>query len=119
MRWTDDAVDQLYVTIGGNIKEARRDAKVTQADLGKRLRLTRSSIANIEAGRQRVMIHSIMQIAEELSVPTMRLLRVTGDTVEDRVVAELAGQPPGTQDFVQAALSQAVEAEKAQGVKVG
>jgi transcriptional regulator with XRE-family HTH domain len=111
MRWTDDAIDQLYIAIGRRVKEARQHAGLTQTELASRLELTRSSVANIEAGRQRVTIHWLIQIAEELDVPVTRLLvtrsEVPGDTVEGRVSAELHGQPSSTQDFVKLALRQA------------
>ncbi|MCP2245745.1 helix-turn-helix domain-containing protein [Lentzea aerocolonigenes] len=107
MRWTDDAIDQLYETIGSNIRNARMRAGVTQADLGKRLQLTRSSIANIEAGRQRVMIHWIMQIADEFKVPLETLLEQPDEMIESRVSAELVGQPDSTQEFVISVIRQA------------
>ncbi|MCA1671851.1 MAG: helix-turn-helix domain-containing protein, partial [Actinobacteria bacterium] len=68
MRWSDDAVDQLYEVIGERIRAARVHAGTTQTELGQRVGLTRSSIANIEAGRQRAMIHTLLQVAQALEV---------------------------------------------------
>ena len=107
MRWTDDAIDQLYENIGSKIKEARQLRGVTQSELAKRLQLTRSSVANIEAGRQRVMIHWVMQIAEELDMPLLRLLVPPRDPDMSGLVAELDGQPESTFEFVKSALRQA------------
>jgi transcriptional regulator with XRE-family HTH domain len=103
MEWTDDAIDRLYEVVGRNIRQARMEAGVTQTDLGKQLRLTRSSIANIEGGRQRVMLHSVIQIGSALNVPVEKLL---ANTVEDRVGAELSGQPSSTKEFVHSILDQ-------------
>lgn len=108
MRWTDDAIDQLYKSIGSKIKEARQLRGVTQSDLAKRLKLTRSSVANIEAGRQRVMIHWVLQIAEELNISLLHLLETPPDPEMSRLAAELDGQPPETFEFVASALRQAV-----------
>ncbi len=46
--------DNLFfsVAFGARVKEAREKAKLSQSELAKRLGLTRSSVANIEAGRQ-------------------------------------------------------------------
>jgi transcriptional regulator with XRE-family HTH domain len=112
MQWSEDQVDELYEAIGDRIKAARALAKVTQTDLGRRIGLTRSSIANIEAGRQRVMLHWVFQIAEELGVEPRELI------VEPRVPTmrplneldpiEFDGQPDTTPDFVSAALRRVV-----------
>lgn len=49
----DDTDDLFFsVAFGARVKEAREKAKLSQAELAKRLGLTRSSVANIEAGRQ-------------------------------------------------------------------
>jgi transcriptional regulator with XRE-family HTH domain len=112
MRWTDETVDQLYETIGDQIKAARTRQRVTQTELGKRVGLTRSSIANIEAGRQRVMIHWVMQIAEALDVSTARLITrpdMTEQTIKTLASDELNGQPPTTHEFVSSALRRAVQ----------
>ena len=112
MKWTDEMVDQLYETIGDQIKAARTRQRVTQTELAKRVGLTRSSIANIEAGRQRVMIHWVMQIAEALNVSAIRLITrpdMTEQTIETLASEELDGQPPTTHDFVSTALRRAAQ----------
>ncbi|MGH3621579.1 MAG: helix-turn-helix domain-containing protein [Sciscionella sp.] len=56
------------------MRSVRAQRRVTQINLSKSLGLTRSSIANIESGRQRVMLHWLVQLAEELDIPVMTLL---------------------------------------------
>jgi transcriptional regulator with XRE-family HTH domain len=111
MQWTEDQVDRLYQAIGDQIKAARTKNKVTQTDLGKRIGLTRSSIANIEAGRQRVMLHWLFQIAQELNIPPHALI-VAPDGLQDPDDAlgldRLEGQTSEIPDFVSTALRRAV-----------
>lgn len=110
MQWSDGAVDQLYESIGDRIRAARARSRMTQVELAQRVGLTRSSIANIEAGRQRAMIHALLRIADVLGV-------VLGELVPELVSAShtstllssdtFDGQPPTTHDFVTAALRRA------------
>lgn len=64
---------EYYEEVGRLIAEARRD-RLTQEELAKRVSLTRTSITNIEKGRQRVMLHTLAQIAEVLGVSVSALL---------------------------------------------
>lgn len=110
MQWTKDQVDRLYQAVGQQIRAARTRNGATQADLAKRIDLTRSSIANIEAGRQRVTLHLLFQIAEELQVLPSSFL-VESDlpipSEENLVSEKLNGQPDTTPDFVNVALRRA------------
>ena len=67
-------VEEFYEDFGHRVRAAREEAQLTQEDLGKLLGLTRSSIANIEAGRQRVLLHTIVLIAQGTGVPTQDLM---------------------------------------------
>lgn len=72
------AVDEsaLYELIGGNIRAARERQvpKMSQVALGKRVGLTRTSMVNIEAGRQRPPLHVLWSIADALGVEVSHLL---------------------------------------------
>jgi len=112
MRWSDDAVDQLYEAIGERIRAARVHARTTQTELGQRVGLTRSSIANIEAGRQRVMIHTLLQVADALEVVLADVVPECNSASHSSAVlpsSTLDGQPSTTHDFVTAALRRASE----------
>ncbi|GAA3012863.1 hypothetical protein GCM10010483_67130 [Actinokineospora diospyrosa] len=87
---------------------------MTQTELGERLGLTRSSVANIEAGRQRVQLHVLVQAAVALSTELTDLVHnadALSDGGEARTVTPndnlheddyraLEGQPDTTADFV-------------------
>lgn len=111
MSWSDAAVTQLYEAIGHRIRDARQRRDRTQTDLARSLDMTRSSVANFEAGRQRVTVHLLLQIAEELDTPVGALLGEPAPTL--RAVAgttlteALDGQPDTTADFVAGALRRA------------
>lgn len=47
---------------------------MTQADLSACIGLSRASVANIEGGRQAVLLHQFLALAEALTLPPMDLL---------------------------------------------
>lgn len=47
----------LYIELGKRIKALRNENKVTQAELAEALNLQRTSITNIEAGKQSAPLH--------------------------------------------------------------
>jgi transcriptional regulator with XRE-family HTH domain len=69
-----NTMDILYQDIGQRIKEARESKGLTQQDLADKIELTRSSVANIELGRQRIQIHVLYDFAKALDIPPFDLL---------------------------------------------
>jgi transcriptional regulator with XRE-family HTH domain len=109
--WTEDSINRLYVEIGIRVRNARKKRGWTQAELATAVNLTRSSIANIEAGRQPTLIHVIVLIAHNLDTPAETLLP-TGQNLDDLAsvqtpTLDLTGQSDTTHDFVTAALRRA------------
>lgn len=66
--------DRLYVEFGRLVEENRRRQKITQADLAKRVHLTRTSISNIECGRQQVYLHTLYLLSDALGIEAKDLL---------------------------------------------
>lgn len=56
----------IYRRIGELIRAAREKAGLTQEELGQRIGLTRTSITNIENGRQNIQVHTLYSIASVL-----------------------------------------------------
>ena len=65
---------ELYRGIGQRIREVRAARGMTQEKLAELIHLTRTSLVNIEQGRQRLMLHSLVKIAEVLDVEPAELL---------------------------------------------
>jgi DNA-binding XRE family transcriptional regulator len=69
-----------YVALGRQIAQIRQSkSKITQEDLALKVSLTRTSIINIEKGRQQVLVHTVVDIARALGVPVLELLPPVGD----------------------------------------
>ena len=56
-------METVYINIGTRMRHLREMRGWTQADLAQKLGLTRTSVVNIEAGRQRVMLHILPAMA--------------------------------------------------------
>jgi transcriptional regulator with XRE-family HTH domain len=64
----------LYRTIGQKIRVARRARNMSQARLAELLDMSRASIVNIEAGRQRLPIDLLYDIADIFRIEARSLL---------------------------------------------
>ena len=60
--------NKVYKEFGGRLRRARKNAKLTQENLAERVGLTRTSITNIEKGRQKVLIHTLFNLASAVGV---------------------------------------------------
>lgn len=69
-------IEPFYLGFGPQVQAARRRLGLSQAQLGRRLNpaLTRASIANIENAKQRVLGHTLVELAEILDL-SLRDLR--------------------------------------------
>lgn len=65
---------RLYYEVGQRLIEKRENAGLTQVVLAKRLKVSRTTITNIEAGKQRPPIHQLYRIAKILGVHAWDLL---------------------------------------------
>src|SRR5689334_10692445 len=68
-------LEPFYRELGRRIRELRISKGLTQEDLGGLLEppVTRASIANIEMGTQRVLAHTLAQLAEHLGTTLQEL----------------------------------------------
>jgi transcriptional regulator with XRE-family HTH domain len=102
--------DALYAHIGKQIRASRRELNVTQSQLAKRVGVTRTSIANIEAGTQKLPLHLLYRICEALKVEASELLPTVVELItstEGKVVnvdGHSQQMAPKTALFVRAAL---------------
>lgn len=100
---TEDAVDAFYVELGARIRALRQEANGTQASLGAATGLTRSSIANLEAGRQRIPAHTLAAIAASL----------------DKTLDELVPEPGAKEDSIKGRDGQREDLERYSDTALG
>jgi transcriptional regulator with XRE-family HTH domain len=66
--------DELYRALGERIATLRAQKRVTQEVLGSRARMNRATVASIEAGRQRVTLDQLYQLASALELDSLSQL---------------------------------------------
>ena len=79
----------LYRRLGTIIKERRRQLGFTQKHLSDQLGISRASLANVETGRQRVLVHQLYHFAEKLDVNVTALLPNPDESEELRNLDKL------------------------------
>jgi transcriptional regulator with XRE-family HTH domain len=75
--WPTMKIDPFYAEFGQLLQNARRSpkgTKLTQSDLADAVGLSRSSVANIEKGRQPVQLHLVVRMAQVLGVDISELI---------------------------------------------
>lgn len=65
---------ELYRFVGSEIRRRRERQGKTQDELALRIGLSRASVANLEAGRQAVPLHHLVEIATALGASAAHLL---------------------------------------------
>lgn len=58
----------VYKSFGRAVATRRRHTKLSQAEVAERIGMSRASLANIEAGRQRVFLHQVLALAGALGL---------------------------------------------------
>ena len=94
---------RFYKAFGAKLAKARRAArpKITQDALGAILGLSRTSITNIEKGRQPVQIHQLTKIAEVLRTNAIDLFPPADTHIEPRAETRLKEMEPNKRDWVE------------------
>ena len=64
----------VYSIIGSRIRTRRRQMELTQERLSRQLGISRASLANIETGRQQILVHQIYNLAAQLELDITDLL---------------------------------------------
>ena len=64
----------LYSEFGSLVRGNRIRLKLSQAILAERVGLTRTSITNIESGRQKILLHHLFLLADALDISPQALL---------------------------------------------
>jgi transcriptional regulator with XRE-family HTH domain len=70
----------IYVHIGALIKTRRRHFKLTQEKLASQLSISRASLANIETGRQKILVHQLYGLAAALEMSPADFLPLVAES---------------------------------------
>lgn len=68
-------IEPVYRLLGAKIEVVRTTLGWTQLELAKKVGLTRTSIVNIEAGRQRILLHDVEKISTAFGMTPKMFLK--------------------------------------------
>ena len=97
----------FYSEVGQKIKKMREARSITQEVLASKVSLTRTSITNIEKGRQKFLLHTLVEIATVLGVNTPSLLPQFYGQNTDALDERLKGLPPDERDWIKTTVESA------------
>ena len=100
----------LYVAVGGRIRVARERVGLTQEALGQLVGLGRTSITNIERGRQRMTVNTLFDVATALGEPAANLLP-TFSAEPAPVLDSVSGLSDEERRWIRAVVSPAISIE--------
>ena len=72
----------LYRTLGAMIRRRRKTLGLTQAKLAGNLGVSRASVANVETGRQKILVHQLYRYAKALEMSVVDFLPPNDETQE-------------------------------------
>ena len=99
------ATRQFYKDVGALIREARKKAKdISQESLATSVGLTRTSLTNIEKGRQKVLLHTFVEIAAAIGANAVDLLPKKSNVLNGLGVALPPSLPPEERGFIERAV---------------
>lgn len=102
--------DLLYRQIGRALRQGRERQGFTQAELAARIGLQRSSIVNAEAGRQRLPLHTIYRLCQELRLEVIDVFPSLTDLTVQQEDVTIAGEdhrvPHKTATFLRSVLNE-------------
>lgn len=93
---------EFYAAVGKKIAETRKRLGITQEALASKIFLTRTSVINIEKGRQQLLVHMLLDIARALHVNPSDLIPevVRGETMDVKAMLKESGVPPKWQEWI-------------------
>ena len=80
------AVQRIYQDIGRRVAARRKELGLVQDDVAATMGLSRTSVTNIEVGRQRVLVHQVFELADVLDMDVAELLGLTETKVRRDVL---------------------------------
>jgi len=68
--------DPLLAGIGRNVRDIRKNKKLTQVQLAEKMSVSQQFVSRIEQGRENLSVISLKKISEVLGIETENLLRI-------------------------------------------
>lgn len=101
-----ESYQSFYEEVGRRIRDARlrRKPSLTQHDLAEQISLTRTSITNIEKGRQKILLHTLTEIADALKIDPAALLPTRKMAPERDLDHALKDRPKSEKDWIKSAV---------------
>ena len=99
-------MSDIYKSLGRQIRARRLALDLSQEHLAARVELTRTSIANLEAGRQRIRVDTLLDLAAALGVSVVDLLPPSVINRPDSIEPGLMdGTTPSEKDWIMKVVS--------------
>lgn len=107
----------FYKEVGRRIREARlrRKPKLTQQGLADLVSLTRTSITNVESGRQKFLLHTLADIAQALAVDPASLFPEVEAQKDQHLDNALKDRSRAEKAWIKSAVSAAQRGRKNDG----
>lgn len=99
----------FYLSVGKKVKQAREDRNFTQEELASKVSLSRTSITNIEQGRQQFMLHTLIEISAALSVDPASLFPEMETNFEDTLDEKLKELPLNKRRWIKTTLKKSIK----------
>jgi transcriptional regulator with XRE-family HTH domain len=80
---------EMYRNVGESIRKHRKKAKISQEALADLVGHTRTSITNIEAGRQRIPLDLVFRLASALKIDARDLLPASTSSLPPEIAKKL------------------------------
>ena len=105
---TEATQDAMYEELGRRIKAARENEGINQDVVAKYLDLSRVSISNIEAGKQKVQLHTLLDLVkllhiniDELLTPLARFLDNDVSEASEKRIHDSLNTPSSSKDVIE------------------
>lgn len=92
--------ETFYQELGRRIRAARKKSHFTQEALALKISLNRTSITNIEQGRQQLLVHTLVEIANVLDVAPESLLPKIHSSSSEELDELLKDQMPQAREWI-------------------
>jgi DNA-binding XRE family transcriptional regulator len=101
------AIRTVYGEFGRRVRLGRSKSQLTQDMLAHQIGLSRTSVTNIESGRQAVLLHQVYDIARALDTTVQTLLPEDEQTALPPPPSVNADVPEGVREFLDKELATA------------